>query len=232
MNLEELLYENAPLARDAMLAALPAPEECRHEFSPAFQRKMRALLRRQAHPLRHRVLRSAAAVFLAAIVGSAAWLAVDVRARTAFFQWVEEFYETHIVYRFQGVPAEEEAAGVYRPAWVPEGYEAIDVWEQPNNVMVLYENEDGSYMNFFYGPIQEGVAQVVNDSDIARKEPVDIHGVPGEFYLAADPAVSNTLIWSDEDIGMSFTISGFLEKEDMLHMAESVFSSDPTNQKN
>ena len=124
-------------------------------------------------------------------------------------------------------------------SWIPkeEMMEIVKIAQEVGAFILSDEvyrgiSEDGSYMHFFYGPIQEGVAQVVNDSDIARKEPVDIHGVPGEFYLAADPAVSNTLIWSDEDIGMSFTISGFLEKEDMLHMAESVFSSDPTNQKN
>ncbi len=216
MNLEELLYENAPLARDAMLAALPAPEECRHEFSPAFQRKMRALLRRQAHPLRHRVLRSAAAVFLAAIVGSAAWLAVDVRARTAFFQWVEEFYETHIVYRFQGVPAEE--TGVYRPAWVPEGYEEIDA----SDSTVIYLNEnDGKILTFAYVPMQDGhTTGMITES--MQRQSVEVDGVPGDFYLSTDSSVPSSLIWVNEEAGLAFNFSGFLTKDEFLHMASSV----------
>ena len=48
----------------AMAEALPAPEDCDHQFSPAFRRKMRPLLRRRRQ---HPILRRIAAAVLAAV---------------------------------------------------------------------------------------------------------------------------------------------------------------------
>ena len=39
-----------------------------HDFSPAFEKKMRRLLRRGNHPLRHRILQTAACLVLAALL--------------------------------------------------------------------------------------------------------------------------------------------------------------------
>ncbi len=226
MNTEELLRENAPLVREALLASLPDPEDCDHVFSRAFERKMRRLLRRQAHPLRYRAARRAAALFLASLLGVSAWLTVDTNARAAFFQWVREVYETHIVYRFTGEQAEKTA--VYRPGWVPEGYEEF----KASANTVLYTNKEGKLISFSYSPMQEGTPLYITDTDNVQIDTVEINEISGEFYLSMSPSLSNVLIWLDNDIEMYFHISGFLSKYDMLHMAESVFLLKSTNSEN
>lgn len=221
MNDDEL-RRAAIAARDAMLSSLPEPEDCEHDFSPAFEKKMRPLLRRSQHPVLYRAARQAAACFLALLVLSGVWLGVDTEARAAFFRWVREVLPTQIVYQFAGQPT---ACGVYRPAWVPEGYEEVDSWEG----IVIYVNAQGKNLSLQYGPMQEGSALYVTDTDKTVLTSVDVNGIPGEFYLSTDPHISNSLLWLDEDAGMFFTISGFPEEDDILHMAESVYLLTSTN---
>ena len=61
---EEELSRAAARAAELLNEALPKPEDCNHEFSPRFRRKMRHLLFRQNHPVLMRALQSAAVLFL------------------------------------------------------------------------------------------------------------------------------------------------------------------------
>ena len=172
-----------------------------------------------------RTLRQAAACFLALLVLGGAYLGADSQARAGFLRWVRQVYQTQIVYRFAG---EAEESGVYRPGWVPEGYTEWKVSEGAV-VTAYYVNTDEEIMDFSYGPMQEGAAIAITDTDQAIIKPLEINGFSGTLYLSAEPALSNALIWMDEEKGMFFGISGFLDESDMLHMAESVYLENSTN---
>ena len=220
---DDMLRQSAAMARDAMLASLPEPEDCPADCSPRLRRQLARLLRRQRHPALYRTMGQIAACFLAVLALGGGWLAVDKEARAAFFQWSRQIYETQIVYRFAGEPV---AGGVYRLGWVPEGYTEWRVSDNPDLSFIVYSNAEGKLLGFDYGPMQEGTALYVVETDEAVMYPVEVNGIPGEFYLYNDPEVSNTLVWLDEERGMYFSISGFLDQFDMLHMAESVYLED------
>lgn len=222
MNLEDLLYENAPAARDALLSALPPEEECPPDFSPGFHRRLRRLTRRQRLPVLFRTLRQAAACFLALLVLGGAYLGADSQARAGFLRWGRQVYQTQIVYRFAG---EAEESGVYRPGWVPEGYTLAEAW----NDTVLYNDPSGRNLVFDYTLMQSGTALSIQDADKAIIKSADINGVSGELYLSTDASLPNVLIWLDEDAELVFGITGFLDESDMLHMAESVYLANSTN---
>lgn len=222
---DEMLRQAAPLARDAMLASLPEPEDCPADCSPRLRRRLDRMLRRQRHPALYRTVGQIAACFLAVLVLGGGWLAADQEARASFFQWTRQVYETQIVYRFAGEGAKH---GVYRVGWVPEGYTETVVHDDPNLSMILYTNMDGKNLGFQYGPMQEGSGIAVTDTDQAVVKQVEINGIPGEFYLSTDPTLSNSLIWLDETSGMCFSIGGFLDESDILHMAESIYLEEST----
>ncbi|WP_298035264.1 DUF4367 domain-containing protein, partial [uncultured Dysosmobacter sp.] len=164
---------------------------------------------------------AAAACLLAALVLGGGWLGADGQARASFLRWARQVYETQIVFRFTGEAAE---GGVYRAGWVPEGY---TVWKVLDS-SIGYTNQNGDILSFSYGPMQEGAGFAVTDTDKTIVKQVDIAGIPGELYLSTDPALSNVLIWLDEECGMHFGITGFLDESDMLHMAESVYLEEST----
>ncbi len=99
---EDMLKEAAAEADRAIRDALPAPAECKHEFSPAFQRKMRRIFRQARHPGIDKLLKYAAVFFLAAVLAGSVWLTVDAKARAAFSVWMRERHETFAEYRSSG----------------------------------------------------------------------------------------------------------------------------------
>lgn len=222
---DEMLRQAAPLARDAMLASLPEPEDCPADCSPRLRRRLDRMLRRQRHPALYRTVGQAAACFLAVLVLGGGWLAADQEARASFFQWTRQVYETQIVYRFAGEGAKH---GVYRVGWVPEGYTVWRENEASAFSTIIYVNADEKLLDFTYGPMQEGSGIAVTDTDQAVVKQVEINGIPGEFYLSTDPTLSNSLIWLDETSGMCFSIGGFLDEFDILHMAESIYLEEST----
>ncbi len=214
---DALLQEAARDVCRAMADALPAPEDCAHAFSPAFDRKMRPLLRRQAYrPL----LRQAAAVLLAAFVGLGAWLLVDGDARAAFLRWVREVYETHLLYRFQGEAVEADHAA-YAPTWLPAGYVETERHELYSQTVIIYENAEGQQLSFSCGVMQEGAAVGVI-LEGAAEEAVTVSGLPGFYYEDPEGDDQSTLIWMDESLGLSFDLQTFEDFSVMLHIAESV----------
>ena len=73
-----------------------------HDFSPDFNRKMKKKLHRADHPIRYRVLQTAACFFVAIVLLGGSVLTFSAEARDAFMSWVREMYETWFVYRYTG----------------------------------------------------------------------------------------------------------------------------------
>ena len=93
-----MLKKAAAEADQAIRDSLPAPAECKHEFSPSFQRKMRRTFRKAKHPVIYKLPKYAACFILAVALASGTWLTVDAEARAAFFAWVREQYESFVEY--------------------------------------------------------------------------------------------------------------------------------------
>lgn len=220
---DSMLAEAAPQAREMLLAALPEPGECGHVFSRRFRRRMNTLIRRQKHPVACRAARRAAAVFLAALIGAGAWLALDATARATCWRWLREQNKTDTVYRFRGEDVKNDR--IYRPAWLPEGYEEQSILLNPGFTAITYGNAGGRVFHLICMPMQQGGAIGI-DPETARERPVQINGNPGTLYLESDPKKNSALVWFDERANLSFTLSARLRRRDILHIARSVSSSD------
>lgn len=86
-----------------------------HEFSPAFEKKIRKLKRRADHPAFYRTMNRVASILLAILIAIGAWISVDAEARAAVVGWVKEIYETYFVYRFEGNSNVNRDLVDYRP---------------------------------------------------------------------------------------------------------------------
>lgn len=218
---DDALRLAAASVREAMLSTIPAPEECRHTFSLEFEAKMEQLMKteqRRSH--RRSIARRVAAVFLAALIGVSAWLAIDTQARASFFNWVREVYETHIVYRFTGeVPT--ETLPEYRLGWLPEGYVQVSSSGTEEMWAALYQSGEDA-LTFVYYRMAPGEVGSIYDTG-SDGEPLTVNGNSGHFYPGADEASSNGLAWIDEKQSIFFMLSGFLSSDDMLHIAETLY---------
>lgn len=232
MNLtEEMLRQAAQEVTEEWLRRIP---EEPHTFSRRFRRRMRPLLanpagyvRSAARPLWRKVLRVAACVVLTCALALGTLRAVSPETYAAVMQWVAEWYETHVVYYFRGVP-EEEALPLYAITDLPEGYqETGDPLEAQDYRGIYYQNAQGQEIYFTCERITRGYASAVFLDNIIEKE-VMVGDCPGQLYLSQDPNQSSGVTWTDEEAGILFSIDAFAEESVLLHMAESVSLVKPT----
>ena len=199
-------------------------EQPEHTFSPAFERRMRKLLRRGKHPVWYKSLHAAACVLLALLLSGCAVLAVSPEVREVFAGWVREVYETSFIYRFSGVErtTAEDGLTTYRPTYIPSGFQMTDEFEGGDISTICYENGgDGGVVFRRLSDTMTPVFQIKRDGTETYQK-VLVNGMPAELYLDQDEGASHVLLWMDETKNSIFCISGPLDKAELLKMAESI----------
>lgn len=217
---DEMLAKAAKQVAEAMKASLPNPDECHHEFSPTFEQKMRRLIlqtERRRHI--HKCFQSVAVACLAVVISLSMWLAIDTEARATLIQWIKTVYENSVVYEFFR-SGERQAETNYRLGWVPEGYTLETVVSGEVVTTIIYQgNMDIIY--FTYEHPENGAQTELFPGD-SNVEAIQVNGMQGEFYLAQNPSESNSIVWFDERSNILLSISGFIDKETMIQIAENV----------
>lgn len=227
---DEALRTAAAKVRNALLATLPPPSECNHDYSEAFNEKMALLIikdRRRSST--SRFLRRVAIVFLVLLLGVSSFLAVNSEARATVMRWFREAFDNVIVYHFQGAP--EKLIPRYTLTWVPEGYEEIDRIEMDRSLQILYMNkETEDLFAFEVSLVHEGKeSYIIMLSDQYEHENLTVRGNHAEYFQEALPNEPDILMWFNKEETLVFCIHGFFDKEIMLHIAENVKLSIPTN---
>lgn len=222
---EDELYCAAGELALAMAHSLPAPEECHHDFSPAFARRMARLIRRARHPVLHRAARRVAGLLLAILVGCGVWLTLDAQAREAFFTWVGERVDGVQHYFFDGPDASQTPNVRYRLPEAPEGYWEEDAFETESGIDFTYMDEAGHILSFgaIFRPTGSSVTETsFFDMDKMEKAVVLVNGEPAEWYVDHEGKIGNVLVWQDEETGALLYLSGYFDRDDMIRMAEAV----------
>ena len=218
----QIMLDAARLEYGSLLEG--APE---HTFSPAFERKMKKLLRRGRHPVLYRTLRGAACLLLVLLLSGCAVLAISPAAREVFAGWVREIHDNYFLYEFFGSEEREPVSKeevLYQPSYVPAGYRIeyrsvlLDGF-----VTVRYINDQTGNIAVFtyFSDTASPVMQISRDSEDTYKK-VTVNGISADLYLDAEEGKNNILVWVDEVNRHAFSISGAFGEEELLRMAESV----------
>jgi len=226
---DAVLVSAAMSVRDVMLNSMPSPFECEHKFSEKFIENMKPLFAKEKRQrLTHKIMRNVAAVFLAAVIGLGAWMAVDTEARASFVSWVKEIYENSIVYKFFGT---NEAASfpAYRVTCLPEGFEFVDGMDEGGFYSTFWLNADtGECFEFRYSYMFTGTNIQLIDAENSVHETCEVNGACAEFYYADENSNTNNLIWVNEEDNIIFMINSDLDKSVMLHIAGDITLENPT----
>ena len=196
-----------------------------HDFSPAFEKKMKKLIRRADHPIRYRVVQAAACLLLAALLSGCTALAISPEIRAAFVGWMREVYETWFVYRYIGEEQPTSEDTVYFPAWVPEGYEEIVSPQTGTFVRTQYENSAKELLTVSYVKGTETSSLSVEWAGAVVRQ-TSVGHLPADLYLNPDGG-PNILVWTDTERDVAFWITAPLSEKELIRIAESIQESDP-----
>lgn len=218
---EEKLRTETRAYEKLMLDCLPEPDACETSFSPKFERKMRKLIRRTDHPYRYWIQKGAACLLLAVLLCGGGLLTFSTEARAAFFGWVREVIGSYFVYSYVGENQEDLGDIVYRPTWIPNGYEKISENHGFSAFSIVYQNEEEKTITFSYfmNNVAANYQIGVDDADVQH---VFVEDRSADLYAEKDGALSSVLVWTDEETGAIFDIVAALSGDEMIKMAESV----------
>ncbi len=214
---EEALRQAAAEASDCLVRSLDEAGIPVHNFSARFERKMRRLIRRTRHPAAYRALVRVACAFLAFLLGSGVFLAVNPEARAAFFGWVRTQYEQLFVYDVANTNEQTELPE-YTLGWLPEGYEEVERYSDPKSTRIVYANIIGNKIDFIYSKTAE--IHLIPDSNNISS--ITINDQSAEIYNSQLPNGNNNLIWSSKDGTMLFELIGTCNETTLINMAKNI----------
>ena len=191
-----------------------------HEFSPEFEKKIKRLRRKANHPIVYRSLQRIASIILVCLIACGAWFTVDAEARSAFFGWVKEIYETYFVYRFEGNADYSNSTVAYRPTWLPEGYTEFYIENTESTAVVSYQNEEGLLLTFQYTHNPNETDWFIDAEHAVIKE-TTVNGCPAEILLADNITTASVIVWTDEQ-DSAFYVSAFLGESELIKVAENI----------
>lgn len=184
-------------------------------------KKSRKWGERDKKPLWQRCIQSVAVFLLVCALTLGTIMVASPTVRAAVVEWIIEWYDTHIIYRFSGKP-DAEIVPEYEITGLPSGYVVPgEVQELIDGRAVTYRNGVGDTIYFEYVHVESGSALMIKTEGIELTE-VKVKGHAGYLYLSKDLEESNAITWYNEQEKIQFMIDGFVEQEDLLRMADSV----------
>ena len=139
-----------------------------------------------------------------------------------FFYIIGHFTQEEFIYyaeRLQPISVQNEGLVHYRLGHIPEGYTFLTENQSPHDYTVIYSNEAGLTISFFYIGDPDGAEVFIKDGQ--TKTTAMIHGVEAELQLSDDLSKeSSSIVWVEDDV--LFYIAAFLPQDELISLAESV----------
>lgn len=207
----------------SMRASLPDPKLCAYEPTPEYVDRILALAEmncsRQYYSDKKLWTKRVAAIFLAGIIGAGAWLSVDAKARDAFFSWVRHIYENSIIYSFFAGERLDELPDC-SVNWLPNGFEqTMETGGQASRTKVYSNGSSEIYFDWWLVSDTTENAFLSADAEIRD---VRVNEFEGNLLIPEDTEMTSELIWIDNEKGVSFLISAYLDESELIKIAESV----------
>lgn len=222
---DAMIAEAAAELNEAMIKSLPAPHECKHQFSKKFERKMDKLIYRVNHPIRYKVTSRVASILLVILFGFTVIISCSPTVRAAIFGWVKKAYESFYSYYFDS-EAETESNGKYQFDPLPEGFIEISNTEDSGTHTYVYINEHNEMLLFAYSQSSDSSVFFLDQEGYIVEE-IFVSDKSANLYLAKDGSKTNGIIWCDEESGLIFFITGQFDGDELKNLAESVINKCP-----
>ncbi len=153
-----------------------------------------------------------AALALAFSPGARAWAGEMVRSAV---EWLDT--HTRIVYSGEA----EGTMAIWRPTYLPEGFQEVGIADLAGNWVIDYENEDGDRITFDYVLVRQGSMSDF-DNEHSDYEQIIMNGQLAHFFRSNTEGKPSSLIWYDEGGTTAFQIVAYVEPGEVLKIAESV----------
>ena len=216
---DEMLRAALEEVDNAILAALPEPSACDHQFSPRFENRMRKVRRRAKHPTAYRVLRQVACILLAILILFSSVMVFSPEARAAVVNWLKEQFETFYHYFYAGESnSDRTERSEYELGWVPDGYVLLDSFSVENSTTIIYVGDTGLLIQFTYTYGSDSNPVFMDGDNYSHYLVNNRYDV----YMDQSGGNNNGITWTDQNDSVLYCICAPLGEKELVQLAESV----------
>lgn len=214
----EMLAAAAGEVSAAMVECLP---DHAHSFSPAFERKLRVLVRRATHPVRRQVLRYCAAVLACAITVFGFLYLFSPTVRAEVSGWIRSIVGSYFQYHTEDTTPPAVEYDYFLPDAF-DGYSLYSVLEGVSDNAFIYTNADGQMLSFNYVRGTGGTALFLWDVENHIYSTGFVGSQKADIYISPDNSAASNIVWHDPNENVLFCISAFADKDELIRYAEKV----------
>ena len=217
---DEWLYRYMPVVDAAIIQELENRANTDYKFSREFKRKMRHLIKKEAHPVPEVMynISKRAAVFFVCMISAALMFTMSVEAyRTKFFETIITYLEDSVLLSYFTDKNVIELAR-REPAYIPEGYTETDRTENEIYLSITYENNEGELVIWEQMLITDGGSMVL-DSEYDAKDTKVIHGNNAIVFLYDNGYKSGYYEYEESSY---MVVAEALSTEDIYRMFDSI----------
>lgn len=177
---------------------------------------------------RHRAFILAASIFIAVAVSISSLISFSPVARAAVLNWLSDITDNIASYITFGndLPAASEKqirSDIIKNLKIPDGYTLCDSFSSPDLGYLIYSTDDSnSNLTIQYMSIASHSTMDVSSDDMLHYK-VIVHDQDADLYISSKDAV-NTLVWADESSGWIFCIDGSFTGDQLIEIANSIYS--------
>ncbi len=130
-----------------------------------------------------------------------------------------EWTDTNTRFRFQGEAQGE--LGLWRPTYLPEGYEEVEAFPLGMGWDITYENDAEEQIIFTYVLMEEG-GMYNFDNEHSDYSEMEMNGQPAHLFATNTEGWPSHLVWFDETGQTSYYLMTSVPVEEVLRIAQSV----------
>lgn len=217
---DEWLYRYMTVVDAAIIQELENRVNKNYEFSRRFERRMRRLTRKEAHPWLGAVyiLSKRVAVFFVCIISAVFIFAMSVEAyRTKFFETIMTYFEDSVLFSYF---TDRNAAELVssESTYIPDGYAETDRVENENYLSITYENDKGELIIWDQMLAMDG-GSIVLDSEYDSKDTRMIYGSNATVFLYDNGYKSGYYEYGESSY---MVVAEALSVDDIYKMFESI----------
>lgn len=161
-----------------------------------------------------------AGVLLAILLAGSAVLAFSTEARAAFLGWVRQRVDSLYGYFFVGDPVYNDPVR-YELMEFPEGFTFAELFEIAGGESFIYTNSNGKIGEFSYSTNPDGLYMFIDAAE-CELQTVTINGMSGDLYISPEDGSVNTLVWTDDQRGLFFSVSFPVDGNALIAIAKSI----------
>lgn len=201
--------------------ALPSIEDLDQQYAPTpdLEKKIKNILDRSLKQSRikkstRRIIKIAACAAIMLTALSIVLVSVEA-TRNIIFNGILDWKENHTDIVFE----DENTDGIiYRPSYLPEGFNEISSQTYGTGYAIIYMADDGEQIIFDQYPADTGLTSV--DNEYTEYQEIQISGHTAYLFEATTDDDLNILIW--ENKGVVFKLSSKVIASELISISESI----------